>query len=94
MAAGAGEGFEEVSEEVLADFSKGCFNVVKWLQGDDTRLTTFGYDPKTGEWNSTDVLDRYGMSLIGGFVGGATTNAFTSYKTIKNLDKMTSREAV
>lgn len=94
LAAGAGEGFEEVSEEVLADFSKGCFNVVKWLQGDDTRLTTFGYDPKTGEWNSTDVLDRYGMSLIGGFVGGATTNAFTSYKTIKNLDKMTSREAV
>ena len=94
LAAGAGEGFEEVSEEVLADFSKGCFNVVKWLQGDDTRLTTFGYDPKTGEWNSTDVLDRYGMSLIGGFVGGATTNAFTSYKTIKNLNKMTSREAI
>lgn len=94
LAAGAGEGFEEVSEEVLADFSKGCFNVVKWLQGDDTRLTTFGYDPKTGEWNSTDVLDRYGMSLIGGFAGGATTNAFTSYKTIKNLDKMTSKEAV
>lgn len=94
LAAGAGEGFEEVSEEVLADFSKGCFNVVKWLQGDNTSLTTFGYNPKTGEWDSSDVFDRYGMSLIGGFAGGATTNAFTSYKTIKNYDKMTSREAI
>jgi len=31
LAAGAGEGVEEVSEEVLADFSKGCYDVVKWL---------------------------------------------------------------
>jgi hypothetical protein len=90
LAAGAGEGVEEVSEELLADFSKGCYDVVKWLQGDNTRLNTFGYDFEKGEWNSKDILDRYGMSLIGGAVGGSLTNAFTSYKDFKDLNNMTS----
>jgi hypothetical protein len=31
IAAGLGEGFEEVAEEVLADFSKSCFNIWQWL---------------------------------------------------------------
>lgn len=44
FASAMGEGVEEVSEGVLADFSKGCFDVVKWLQGEDTRLNSFGYD--------------------------------------------------
>jgi hypothetical protein len=48
LAAGLGEGVEEVSEELLADASKACFNVVNWLRGDDTRMDTFGYDPTTG----------------------------------------------
>lgn len=94
LAAGAGEGVEEVSEELLADFSKGCYDVVKWLQGDNTRLNTFGYDFEKGEWNSKDILDRYGMSLIGGAVGGSLTNAFTSYKDFKDLNNMTSQQAI
>lgn len=94
LAAGAGEGVEEVSEELLADFSKGCYDVVKWLQGDNTRLNAFGYDFDKGEWNGKDILDRYGMSLVGGAVGGSLTNAFTSYKGFKQLDNMTSQQAI
>lgn len=94
LAAGAGEGVEEVSEELLADFSKGCYDVVKWLQGDNTRLNAFGYDFDKGEWDGKDILDRYGMSLVGGAVGGSLTNAFTSYKSFKQLDNMTSQQAI
>lgn len=94
LAAGAGEGVEEVSEELLADFSKGCYDVVKWLQGDSTRLNTFGYDFDKGKWDGKEVLDRYGMSLVGGAVGGSLTNAFTSYKGFKQLDNMTSQQAI
>ena len=35
----AGEAFEELSEEVLADFSKSAFNAVNWLRGDETRMS-------------------------------------------------------
>lgn len=94
LASATGEGVEEVSEELLADFSKGCFDVVKWLQGEDTRLNSFGYDFKTGEWNGSEVLDRYGMSLVGGFIGGGLTNTFTNYQAIKSFDTINSQKAI
>ena len=67
---GAAEGFEEVSEELLADFSKQCFNTVQWLGGSDKRITSV--------WQN--MGDRYLMSLLGGFVGGGLTSAGTSFK--------------
>lgn len=88
LAGAMGEGVEEVSEELLADFSKGCYDVVKWLQGEDTRLNSFGYDFKSGEWNGKEVLDRYGMSLVGGFVGGGLTNLGTNYQYFKSFDNL------
>ena len=94
LASGAGEGVEEVSEELLADFSKGCFDTVKWLQGDDTRLNAFGYNFDTGEWDMSDLRDRYGMSLIGGFVGGGLTNLGTNYKMMNNLGTMSHQDAI
>ena len=94
LAAGAGEGVEEVSEELLADFSKGCYNVVKWLQGEDTRLDSFGYNFDTGEFNVGDLANRYSMSLVGGFIGGGLTNAGTNYQSINNLGNMTSQQAI
>lgn len=94
LAAGAGEGVEEVSEELLADFSKGCYDVVKWLQGEDTRLDSFGYNFDTGEFNASDLVNRYGMSLVGGFIGGGLTNAGTNYQSINNLGNMTSKQAI
>lgn len=94
LAAGAGEGVEEVSEELLADFSKGCYDVVKWLQGEDTRLDSFGYNFDTGEFNISDLANRYSMSLVGGFIGGGLTNARTNYQSINNLGNMTSKQAI
>lgn len=94
LASGAGEGVEEVSEELLADFSKGCFDTVKWLQGEDTRLNAFGYNFETGEWDMSELRDRYGMSLIGGFVGGGLTNLGTNYKMMNNLGTMSHQDAI
>lgn len=93
-AAGLGEGVEEVSEELLADFSKGCFDVVKWLQGEDTRLNAFGYNFETGQWDSSELIDRYGMSLVGGFVGGGLTNLGTNYKMVNSLGTMNHKQAI
>lgn len=94
LASAAGEGVEEVSEELLADFSKGCYDVVKWLQGEDTRLNSFGYDFSKGTWNGSELIDRYGMSLVGGFVGGGLTNLGTNYKMINGFNNMTSEKAI
>ncbi len=94
LAAGVGEGFEEVSEEILADFSKACFNLSQWLSGSDARMTSFGYDPLTGEWNTSDIIDRYGMSLIGGAIGGGLANLGLNYKAFNSLSNMTSQQAV
>lgn len=94
FASALGEGIEEVSEELLADFSKGCYDVVKWLQGDNTRLNSFGYDFEKGQFNGSEIVDRYGMSLIGGFVGGGLTNAAMNYKAINSFDKITNQKAI
>lgn len=94
VASGIGEGLEEVSEEVLADFSKGCYDVVKWLQGDNSSmLTSFGYNPITNKWDSQDVLTRYGMSLVGGFIGGSLNNIGTNYSVIKQYNNITTKAA-
>jgi hypothetical protein len=69
LAHAAGEGFEEVSEEVLADFSKTAFNTVNWLRGDETRIA--------GAWEN--IGDRYGMSLLGGFLGGGISSVSTDF---------------
>lgn len=97
LAAGAGEGVEEISEEFLADFSKGCFNTLKWLQGSDTRMSSFGFtwdENGNRTWDSKEMLDRYSMSLIGGAVGGSLTNIGTNYRMGKSLSNMNSTQAI
>lgn len=95
LAGGLGEGIEEVSEEVLADVSKGLFNLTQWMTGDNTRLNSFGFqwgeDGRT--WSARDIVDRYGMSFLGGIVGGGLTNLGTSYNYTKNASNMSSKEA-
>lgn len=80
-----GEGVEEVSEEFLADFSRGCYDVVQWLQGDESRMM---------KWNLSEMFDRYAMSLVGGFVGGGINAPFMNYKPLKNLSNMDSSQAM
>lgn len=97
LASGAGEGFEEVSEEFLADFSKGCFNTINWLRGNDTRMDSFGFswnDNGQVKWDGSELVNRYSMSLAGGAVGGAITNVGTNYRMSKNYANMTSEQAM
>lgn len=91
LAGGLGEGVEEVSEELIADSVRGLYNTVQWLQGDEGRMNSFGYTWRNGqrEWSGKDLIDRYGMSFFGGLIGGGITNAGTSYRLNKDLDKMT-----
>ena len=95
IAGGLGEGVEEVSEEVLADLSKGLFNTAQWLQGDDTRMSSFGFSWKDGKrnWSSQDIIDRYGMSFLGGLVGGSITNIGTAFNINQNIANMGAKEA-
>lgn len=60
LANALGEGVEELSEEVLYDLTRGTFNVLQFLAGDDFRLSTFD------NWAA-----RYGQSFFGGALGGA-----------------------
>ena len=84
LAGGLGEGVEEVSEEVLADFSKGCYNTVNWLRGNDVRMNSFGFSWKDGNrtFNAKDIFDRYSLSFVGGLAGGALTNLGTTYQML------------
>lgn len=84
LAHAAGEGFEEVSEELLADVSKSAFNAVNWLRGDETRIA--------GTWDN--VIDRYGMSLLGGFIGGGVSSINTDFSYAQQLAKMTNESAI
>lgn len=79
-----GEAFEEVSEEALADASKGIFNALRWLQGKNS----------INWWEGDNWLDRYAMSGFGGFVGGGLNSAATNFRQIKNLSGMTSEQAM
>lgn len=78
LAGGLGEGIEEVVEELSADFTRSCYNTVKWLQGDD--------EHKMGAWEN--AKDRYLMSFFGGMVGGSFTNAFTSYQGMRYMKSL------
>lgn len=83
FAHGLGEGVEETSEELLADFSRACFNTVQWLQNDETRLSI------------DNIFDRYSMSFLGGIVGGAINAPFvTNHRSIKNYDNLTPHQAI
>ena len=79
-----GEAFEETSEEFLADFSKSVLNVVRWIRGEE------GLD--MGQWDN--MLDRYGMSALGGFLGGGINSAATDFSVAKKLSNMNQTEAM
>ena len=84
LAHASGEAFEELSEEVLADVSKAAFNTVNWLRGDETRIA--------GAWEN--MGDRYGMSLLGGFLGGGISSVKTDFSRAKQLANMTNESAI
>lgn len=89
LANGIGEGLEEVSEELLADFSKACFNAYRTLAGEDAILDTWG-----NNWDWEDAAARYGMSLFGGIIGGGINGAATDFTQIKDYSKMNQNQAM
>lgn len=56
-----GEGIEETTEELVTDISKGLYELAGSL-GADTSVKD------VGAWDN--MLERYGMSFLGGFIGG------------------------
>lgn len=73
------EGVEESAEELLYDFSKTIFNAAAYLSGSDTQLTAFN-----------NVAERYGLSFVGGMLGGtigAVQNDFQVARKLGNMDK-------
>lgn len=64
------EGFEETTEELLADLSKSLFNAYATLSGSQSRLDA---------WDN--ILDRYSMSFFGGMLGGGLFSLNGELKT-------------
>ncbi len=60
-------------EEFLNDFSKSCYNAIAEMNGGDKRLTS---------WENK--LDRYGMGMVSGVLGGTLTSALSNYSILKN----------
>lgn len=77
-----GEGVEEVSEELLYDFAKSVSNLGSWLAGSDTRLTA---------WD--DMTNRYGLSFVGGAIGGGVFQAVSDVKDARKLKDMKVNDA-
>ena len=77
-----GEGVEEVSEELLLDFSRSLFNAAAELRGDDTRLKA---------WEN--MGDRYALSFVGGFIGGGIGQALPNYRAAQQIKKINSESA-
>lgn len=89
LANGIGEGLEEISEELLADFSKACFNAYRTLAGEDAILDTWG-----NNWDWEDAAARYGMSFFGGIIGGGINGAATDFTQIRDYSKMNQNQAM
>lgn len=83
------EGLEEVSEEALADFSKTCFNIYRDVSGQDKIFNTW-----FNNWDWNEAMTRYGMSFMGGILGGAINASATDFKQIRDYSSMNDRQAM
>jgi hypothetical protein len=66
------EGFEELTEEVWYDLAKSIYNIGAYLVDSDHRLTTFD-----------NVADRYGLSFVGGMLGGTIASVPRDFRSLK-----------
>lgn len=92
LAAALGEGTEEVVEEIALDTSKALGNLYYWLNGKDTRLSSFDY--RDGEFHWGDTLNRYALNFIGGAIGGSLGNLKLNIEGANSINKITSDEAL
>lgn len=92
LAAALGEGTEEVVEEIALDTSKALGNLYYWLNGKNTRLSSFDY--RDGEFHWNDTLNRYALNFIGGAIGGSLGNLKLNIEGANSINKLTSDEAL
>ena len=83
FAGASAEAVEETSEELLADFSRVLFNGLQQLKGNDVRLKPF-----------ENITDRYGMSFLGGFIGGGVSSATFDFSNARRAVNMTYDQAM
>ncbi len=89
VAGGLAEGFEEVSEEVLADFSKSCFNLASQLKLTNSPNAKFEIFT-----SPEDTFTRYALNFLGGFGGGAANSISMNYKSRPTFEYKTQQEAL
>lgn len=94
-----GEGTEEVSEELLYDFTKALYNnTVFKLTGNNTKLSSFdGVFDDRGVDGLGDLFNRYALNFVGGVIGGGLGEALPTYREasqFKNMDKQQAYEAL
>ena len=77
------EAVEEFSEELLGDFSRVLFNGLEQLKGKDVRLKPF-----------ENAVDRYGMSFLGGFIGGGVSSAMFDFRNAQRTLNMSYDQAM
>ena len=77
-----GEGVEETSEELLYDISKTLANFAYNTFGSDTKLTTFD-----------NLFNRYGLSFVGGVIGGGLGQVSSEYRQAASLKNMSEEQA-
>lgn len=82
FAGASAEAIEETSEELLADFSKVLYNGLQSLKGSESRMTPF-----------ENFFDRYGMSFLGGFLGGGISSAAFDFKDARRNLNMDQKQA-
>lgn len=83
FAAATGEGFEEVSEDVLQDFVNTMYNLYQ---------DSVGADPKN-RMHNTDWSSQYMMDFLGGFLGGGIANTTLNFRTAKETNNLTTEKA-
>lgn len=77
-----GEGFEETAEELWADISKVMANTVNDMFFNGTKYKTFD-----------NIGERYGMSFLGGVMGGGLFNATETFNAFKGMQDVDTPEA-
>ena len=83
FAAATGEGFEEISEDVLQDFVNTMYNLYQ---------DSVGADPKD-RMHNIDWKSQYMMDFLGGFLGGGIANTTLNFRTAKETNNLTTEKA-
>lgn len=84
MAGSLGEGTEEVTEEVLADFVRATHDVANYLSGGNDK----------NMFSTANMGQRYAMNFLGGLLGGGINAGFSDFRLAKSYENMTPEDAI